>query len=128
LCSDPQAVVADAKSLQLAWVSVLFNIKTIHSLGIVLQFVLQYNECVYSLGDFIMATSVRLDQETEQRLDFLASNTGRTKAYYLREIIEQGIEDMEDYYLAANVLERVRKGQEQVHSAADVRRDLGLDD
>ncbi len=75
-----------------------------------------------------MATSVRLAQETEQRLDFLASNTGRTKAYYLREIIEQGIEDMEDYYLAANVLERVRKGQEQVHSAADVRKALGLDD
>lgn len=75
-----------------------------------------------------MATSVRLAQETEQRLDFLASQTGRTKAYYLRKLIEQGIEDMEDYYLAANVLERVRKGQEQVYSAADVRRDLGLDD
>lgn len=75
-----------------------------------------------------MATSIRLAQETEQRLDFLAANTGRTKAYYLREIIEQGLEDLEDYYLAANVLERVRKGQEQVHSAADVRRDLGLDD
>ena len=75
-----------------------------------------------------MATSVRLAQETEQRLDSLASNPGRTKAYYLREIVERGIEDMEDYYLAANVLERVRKGQEQVHSAADVRKDLGLDD
>lgn len=75
-----------------------------------------------------MATSVRLTQETEQRLDFLASNTGRTKAYYLREIIEHGIEEMEDYYLAANVLERVRKEQETVHSAADVRRDLGLGD
>ena len=75
-----------------------------------------------------MATSVRLSQETEKRLEFLASSTGRTKAYYLREIIEQGIEKMEDYYLAANVLERVRKGQEQVHSAAEVRRDLGLDD
>ena len=75
-----------------------------------------------------MATSVRLAQETEQRLDFLASSTGRTKAYYLREIIEQGIENMEDYYLAANVLERVRKGQEQVHSAVDVRKALGLGD
>ncbi len=75
-----------------------------------------------------MATSVRLSQETEKRLEFLASSTGRTKAYYLREIIEQGIEEMEDYYLAVNVLERVRKGQEQVHSATDVRRDLGLDD
>lgn len=74
-----------------------------------------------------MATSIRLAQETEQRLDFLASNTGRTKAYYLREIIERGIEEMEDYYLASDVLERVRKGQEGVHSSADVRRDLGLD-
>ena len=46
----------------------------------------------------------------------------------MREIIEQGIEEMEDYYLAADVLERVRKGQEQVHSAADVRKDLDLDD
>ena len=35
---------------------------------------------------------------------------------------------MEDYYLAADVLERVRKGQVQVYSAAEVRRELGLDD
>ena len=74
-----------------------------------------------------MATSVRLAPEMEQRLDFLASHTGRSKAFYLREIIEQGIEDMEDYYLAADVLERVRKGQEAVYSAADVRSALGLD-
>ena len=75
-----------------------------------------------------MATSIRLAPEIEQRLDFLAVQTGRTKAYYLRAIIEQGIEEMEDYYLAADVLERVRKGQEPVLSAASVRRDLGLDD
>ena len=75
-----------------------------------------------------MATSIRLAPEIEQRLDYLASQTGRTKAYYLREIIEQGIEEMEDYYLAADVLERVRKRQEAVHSSADVRSDLGLGD
>ena len=75
-----------------------------------------------------MATSIRLAPETEQRLDYLAAHTGRTKAYYLRELIEQGIEDMEDYYLGAEVLERVRKGQEEVHSAANVRTHLGLDD
>ncbi len=74
-----------------------------------------------------MATSIRLASEIEQRLDYLASLTGRTKAFYLREIIEQGIQEMEDYYLAADVLARVRQGKEQVHSAADVRRDLGLD-
>ncbi|HEY9011925.1 MAG TPA: CopG family transcriptional regulator [Devosia sp.] len=75
-----------------------------------------------------MATSVRLKPEVEARLDDLAARTGRTKAYYLREIIESGIDELEEYYLAADVLERVRKGQEPVHSAADVRRDLGLDD
>jgi RHH-type transcriptional regulator, rel operon repressor / antitoxin RelB len=75
-----------------------------------------------------MATSIRLAPETEQRLDNLAAQTGRTKACYLREIVEQGLDDAEDCYLAATVLERVRKGQEKVHSAAAVRSDLGLDD
>lgn len=75
-----------------------------------------------------MATSIRLDPDIEQRLNFLATETGRTKAYYLREIIERGLEDMEDYYLAAGVLERVRKGQERVYSLEDVERDLGLAD
>lgn len=75
-----------------------------------------------------MATSIRLSPETEQRLDFLAAQTGRTKAFYLREIVEQGLDDLEDYYLAADVLERVRKGQEKVYSAQQLRKDLGLDD
>jgi RHH-type rel operon transcriptional repressor/antitoxin RelB len=75
-----------------------------------------------------MATSIRLAPEIEQRLDFLATSTGRTKAYYLREIIDNGLTDLEDYYLAAEVLERVRKNKEVVHSAEDVRKDLGLDD
>ena len=75
-----------------------------------------------------MPTTIRLAPETEQRLDFLAAQTGRSKAYYLREIIERGLAEMEDYYLAADVLERVRKGEERVHGAVDVRRDLGLDD
>jgi len=71
-----------------------------------------------------MVMSIRLAPEIEARFDRLASSTGRSKAYYLREIITQGIEDMEDYYLAAEVLERVRKGQEPVYSADAVRKNL----
>ena len=52
-----------------------------------------------------MATSIRLAPAVEQRLDFLAARTGRTKAYYLRTIIENGLSDMEDYYLAQIALE-----------------------
>ena len=70
-----------------------------------------------------MATSVRLDAETEKRLDQLAEQTGRTKAYYISEMIE----DMEDYYLAAKVIEDIRAGRETVSSLDDVERRLGLD-
>jgi len=73
-------------------------------------------------------TSIRLAPEISNRLDRLAARTGRTKAFYLREIIEGGIGEMEDYYLAAETLKRVRTGKERVHSAAEVRNDLGLDD
>ena len=75
-----------------------------------------------------MATSIRLSEKAEQRLDFLAAQTGRTKAFYLRQMIESGLDDLEDYYLAAEVVERVRKGEEETHSSAQVRSDLGLDD
>ncbi len=74
-----------------------------------------------------MATSIRLEPEVEKRLDFLATQTGRTKAFYLRELITRGMEDLEDYYLAADVLERVRKGEEETLSSTDVRRSLELD-
>jgi len=75
-----------------------------------------------------MATSIRLAPELSNRLDRLALKTGRTKAFYLRELIENGIDEMEEYYLAAETRERVRKGQERVHSAASIRKDLGLED
>ena len=61
-----------------------------------------------------MATSIRLSSETERRLDSLAAETGRTKSFYIREMIERSIDDIEDYYLAAEVLERVRKGEEEI--------------
>lgn len=75
-----------------------------------------------------MATSIRLEPEIEQRLDFLSTQTGRTKAFYLREIISSGLDDMEDYYLAATVLERIRKGQERTFTLDEVEQDLGLAD
>jgi len=75
-----------------------------------------------------MATSVRLEPDLERRLDRLAALTGRTKAYYLREVVKNGLDDLEDFYLAAATMERVRKGKEKTYTAAEVRQDLGLDD
>ncbi|HEV2363691.1 MAG TPA: DUF6290 family protein [Caulobacteraceae bacterium] len=75
-----------------------------------------------------MPTSVRLDTDTERRLDALAAQTGRSKAFYLRQMIERGIDDLEDYYLAAGVLERIRQGKEKVRPLEEVEQDLGLAD
>lgn len=75
-----------------------------------------------------MATSIRLPEDIDRRLDALAEKTGRTKAFYIREMILNHIDEMEDYYLAADVVERIRKGKERIHSSNEVRRELGLDD
>jgi RHH-type rel operon transcriptional repressor/antitoxin RelB len=73
-----------------------------------------------------MTVSIRLDPLTEQRLDHLASQTGRAKSYYLRELIENGLDDLEDFYLADATMERVRKGQEAVMDSSEVRSSLDL--
>jgi RHH-type transcriptional regulator, rel operon repressor / antitoxin RelB len=64
-----------------------------------------------------MPTSIRLPGDIEHRLDFLAHLTGRPKAFYIREMILEKIDDIDDYYLAADVLERVRKGKEATFTA-----------
>ena len=74
-----------------------------------------------------MAVSIRLDPEIEQRLDHLAAQTGRAKSYYLRELIEGGLDDLEDFYLADATMERVRKGEEAVLDAVEVRKSIALD-
>ena len=75
-----------------------------------------------------MATSIRLDPNIEQRLDHLAKQTNRTKAYYLRELVNKGLEDMEDYYLADATMERIRMGEERTYTLEEVERSLGLED
>jgi RHH-type rel operon transcriptional repressor/antitoxin RelB len=45
----------------------------------------------------------------------------------LRELIEGGLDDLEDFYLADATMERVHKGQEKIVSATEVRKELGLD-
>jgi RHH-type rel operon transcriptional repressor/antitoxin RelB len=72
--------------------------------------------------------AVRISEELETRLDRLAKLTGRTKTFYVREAIEDHLEDLEDAYLAASVLENIRTGQEKLLSLEDVVKQYGLDD
>ena len=85
-------------------------------------------DAVAAAGSEAIAAARRGDGPTILwvELDRLTSQTGRSKAYYLRELISMGMDDLEDLYLAAATMERVRKGEERVFSLDDVERDLGL--
>ena len=74
-----------------------------------------------------MPTSIRLTPSVEARLDNLAQKTGRTKAFYSRELVERGLQDLEDYYLSNEVFKRVEQGQEEVVSSEQVKKELGLE-
>ena len=65
---------------------------------------------------------IQLPEEIEARLDRLARKTGRSKSDYACEAILEKIEDMEDVYLAEQVLDRIQEGAEQVVSAEEVYR------
>jgi RHH-type transcriptional regulator, rel operon repressor / antitoxin RelB len=66
--------------------------------------------------------AIRLDPETESRLNRLAKKTGRTKTFYAREAILEHLADLEDIYLATERLRRPAK----TYSAREVKRELGL--
>ena len=66
--------------------------------------------------------AIRLDPDTEKRLELLAKKTGRTKTFYAREAILEHLEDLEDIYLASKRLERPAK----TYSAEEVKHELGL--
>lgn len=74
-----------------------------------------------------MATSIRLAPQTEQRLDKLAADTGRTKAFYLRKMIEKGLEDMEDLYDAEQASIARREGRIQSIPIEEVMKQLGME-
>jgi RHH-type transcriptional regulator, rel operon repressor / antitoxin RelB len=73
-----------------------------------------------------MAISIQLDAEIQQRLNKLVALTGRTKSDLLHGLIQSGLDDLEDLYLADATMGRVRKGTEKLLNSIQVRRALGL--
>ena len=75
-----------------------------------------------------MTTSIRFSPEIEERLNILAKATGRAKSFYIKQMVEDNIDAIEDCYLAEATLKRIRSGKEQVHTSASGREQLGLGD
>ncbi|MET3725042.1 type II toxin-antitoxin system RelB family antitoxin [Sphingomonas trueperi] len=70
--------------------------------------------------------AVRIDTDTEKRLEALAARTGRTKTFYAREAILAHLDDLEDFYLAEERIKDFRA--EDAIPLADLKAELGLDD
>ena len=70
--------------------------------------------------------AIRLDAETEQRLESLAARTGRTKTFYAREAIAAHLDDLEDFYLVEERLRTFRDGD--AIPLATLKAELGLGD
>lgn len=66
--------------------------------------------------------AVRVPEEIEERLDKLASRTGRSKTYYVREAILRHLEDLEDTYIAIERMEKPgrRWTMEEIEQGVDL--------
>jgi RHH-type transcriptional regulator, rel operon repressor / antitoxin RelB len=80
---------------------------------------------LYLYSEEIML-AIRLPQSIEKRLEKLARRTGRTKTFYVREAILQHLDDLEDAYLAHQVLNRIRRGEERSVPLSEVMKRHGL--
>ncbi len=69
---------------------------------------------------------LNLPQDIDRRLEALAEQTGRTKAFYVREAIEMHLDNLEDTDLAEERLKGVRAAD--AISLATLKIELGLDD
>ena len=67
--------------------------------------------------------SLRLGKDLEDRLKHLAERTGRTKTYYVQQLLEEHLDEMEDRYLAEQRLETPAPRL----SSNEMRQELGLD-
>lgn len=72
--------------------------------------------------------AIRLPKEIEDRLDKLAKRTGRSKTFYAREAILEHLDDLEDLYLAEQVVRRIRSDDEPTSTLDEVEARLGLAD
>lgn len=75
-----------------------------------------------------MPTSIRLDKETEERLDKLAREIGRSRAFYLREAIQKELPRLEWEYGLQQKVSDVRAGKAETYGLEEARVILELED
>lgn len=73
------------------------------------------------------ATSLRLPDDINARLNALAQRTGRSKTFYILEALREHIDDLEDLYESQQIIQLVREGKMQVYTSEEVGKMLELE-
>lgn len=71
--------------------------------------------------------SLRLPDDLKQRLDHLATLTGRAKSFYVIEAIREHLDDLEDYYEAHAIAQDIKAGKVKTTPLLEVMREYGMD-
>lgn len=68
----------------------------------------------------------RFDVDIVSRLTNLANKTGRTKSYYIKEAVEEKLDELEMIYLAQSRAEDVRAGRSSTISLEELKKKYEL--
>lgn len=75
-----------------------------------------------------MLTTVRLSDDVAEKLTKLADETGRTKSFYLRKLIEGGLDQLLYEYSILHDVEDYRKGKLKTYTLEKMKQRYGLED
>lgn len=64
--------------------------------------------------------------DVDERLSRLAAATGRSKSFYLRELVTAGIDDLEYAYGVAARAEAIRAGQRDTRPLEELMSEMGI--
>jgi len=76
----------------------------------------------------MMSLNIRIPDNIGERLGSLAIKTGRTKSYYVRAALEEKLQDLEDYFLALETLEKVESRKSRLWSHEEIEAGHDLED
>ncbi len=68
----------------------------------------------------------RSNPQSKSRVERLAKMTKRPASFYYNYLLEEYLDDLEDIFLAEEVIKNIRSGKEKTYTLAEVEAELGL--
>ena len=68
----------------------------------------------------------RSNPQSKSRVERLAKMTKRPASFYYNYLLDEYLDDLEDIFLAEEVIKNVRSGKERTYSLAEVESELDL--